>query len=178
MKKQLGAFAAAIGAASMLSPAGAVSPEQKMDHAAMEHGAMMENSDHCGMHMGEGVIDAIDVKKSKAAISHKPIDSIGWPEMRMEFAIKKPVDLSAFATGERVHFLLKAEKDKSYSIAAMCSLDVEDGAHEACMAHMHGVAMKATAEDGRSCDMEGMGDMHGMDHSSHGKSEDAHKGHH
>ena len=60
----------------------------------------------------------------------------------------------------------------------MCSLDAEDGVHEACMTHMHDVAMKAAADEGRSCEMEGMGDIPGMDHSAHEKSEDAHKGHH
>jgi hypothetical protein len=92
----------------------------------------------------------------------------------MDFAVLKPIDLTAFATGERVHFLLKAEKDKSYSIAAMCSLDVDDGAHEACMTHMHDVAMKAADDGGRACDMEGMSGGH---QGAHGQG-DSHKGHH
>lgn len=165
--------AAALFVGAALSPAFAA--EEKMQ---MDHDAMMTSMDHCGLPMGEGVINALDVKKSKVNVTHKPIELIGWPEMKMDFAVLKPIDLSAFATGERIHFLLKAEKDKSYSIAAMCSLDVEDGAHEACMTHMHDVAMKAAVDEGRSCDMEGMGDMPGMDHSAHEQGEDAHKGHH
>jgi Cu/Ag efflux protein CusF len=166
-------IATALLAGATMSPAFAAEGKMQMDH-----GAMMTSMDHCGLPMGEGVINTLDVKKSKINVTHKPIESIGWPEMKMDFAVLKPIDLAAFATGERVHFLLKAEKDKSYSIAAMCSLDVEEGAHNACMTHMHDVAMKAAADDGRSCDMEGMGDMPGMDHSAHEQREDAHKGHH
>lgn len=165
--------AAALFAGAALSPAFAAEEKTQMDHSAM-----MTSMDHCGLPMGEGVINALDVKKSKVNVTHEPIEMLGWPEMKMDFAVLKPIDLAAFATGERVHFLLKAEKDKSYSIAAMCSLDVEDGVHEACMTHMHDVAMKAAADEGRSCEMDGMGDMPGMDHAAHEKSEDAHKGHH
>lgn len=173
MSKRIFTTAAALFAGAALLPAFAAEEKTQMDHSAM-----MTNMDHCGLPMGEGVINTLDVQKSKVNVTHKPIESIGWPEMKMDFAVLKPIDLAAFATGERVHFLLKAEKDKSYSIAAMCSLDVEDGAHNACMMHMHDVAMKAAADAGQSCDMEGMGDMHGMDHSSHEKNDDAHKGHH
>ena len=173
MSKFAISIATALFAGAALSPALA-----EEDKTQMDHGAMMTSMDHCGLPMGEGVINALDVKKSKVNVTHKPIELIGWPEMKMDFTVLKPIDLAAFATGERVHFLLKAEKDKSYSIAAMCSLDVEDGAHEACMTHMHDVAMKAAADDGRSCDVEGMGDMPGMDHSAHEQGEDPHKGHH
>ena len=163
-------FVTALIAGAALSPAFAGEEKTQMDHDAM-----MTSMDHCGVPMGEGVINALDVKKSKINVTHKPIESIGWPEMKMDFAVLKPIDLTAFAAGERVHFLLKAEKDKSYSIAAMCSLDVEAGAHEACMKHMHHVAMKVAADTGRACGMEG---MEGMDHSAHGDKEDAHKDHH
>lgn len=170
MSKFLFTTAAALFAGAALSPAFAAEEKKQMDH-----GAMMSSMNHCGLPMGEGVINALDVQKSKINVTHKPIELLGWPEMKMDFAVLKPIDLTAFATGERVHFLLKAEKDKSYSIAAMCSLDVEDGAHEACMTHMHDAAMKAAADAGQSCDM---GEMPGADHSAHGQSEDAHKGHH
>lgn len=173
MSRFLFTTAAALFAGSALSPAFAADEKMQMDHSAM-----MTSKDHCGMPMGAGVINALDVQKSKVNVTHEPIESIGWPEMTMDFAVLKPIDLSAFATGERIHFLLKAEKDKSYSMAAMCSLDVEDGAHQACMTHMHDVAMKAAADAGRSCDTEGMSDMPGMDHSAHGNTEDTHKGHH
>ncbi|GJL90922.1 copper-binding protein [Hyphococcus sp.] len=135
-----------------------------MDHDAIKHGDSMEQMDKCSQPMGEGVINTLEVKKSKINLTHKPIEAIGWPEMTMDFTVQKPVDLSAYGVGENVHFLLKLEKAKSYSIAAMCSLDVDGGAHEACMAQMHKVAMAAAAEKDASCAMD---DMSKMDHSSH-----------
>lgn len=151
--------------------------DHKMDHAAdhqmnhdkMDHSQMNADS-MCGMIMGEGVINALDVKDSKVNISHEPIDSIGWPEMKMDFSILKPIDLAAFAAKERVHFMLKKEKDASYSISMMCSLDIEEGAHQACMGKMHEAAMEQAAVSGQKCSMS---DMHGMtetketDHNSH-----------
>ncbi len=177
MSKFAISIATALIAGAALSPAFA--DEDKMQ---MDHGAMMTSMDHCGLPMGEGVINALDVKKSKIDLTHEPIESIGWPEMKMQFSILKPVDLSAFAVGERVHFMLKAEKDKSYSIAMMCSLDADEGTHEACMAKMHDVAMKSASEEGVACPMGEMDGMKGMDHGDMGKSDNAaksdHKGHH
>lgn len=170
MSRFLIVTAAALFAATSASPALASEEKPRMDHDVM-----MTRMDHCGLPMGEGVINALDVRKSKATITHEPIETLGWPEMKMDFAVARSVDLAAFSTDERVHFLLKAEKDKSYTIAAMCSLDVEAGAHEACMTHMHDVAMKAAADDGRSC---GMHDMPGMDHAAHGNGEDTRKERH
>lgn len=141
----------------------------------ISHDAMMKDMNYCGMPSGVGMINGLDIKKSKVNITHEPIISIGWPEMKMDFAVLKPIDLAAFSAGERVHFLLKSEKDKSYSIAAMCSLDIEADAHEACMSHMHNVAMKTAADAGHSCDMQ---EMPTMDHSAHDGAADAHKGHH
>ncbi len=135
-----------------------------MDHDAMKHGEATVQMDKCSQPMGEGVINALDVKKSTVNLTHKPIEAIGWPEMTMDFAVLKPVDLSAFGESENVHFLLKQEKDKSYAITAMCSLDVDDGAHEACMAQMSKVAMTAAAEKDASCAVD---DMSKMDHSGH-----------
>jgi hypothetical protein len=100
----------------------------------------------------------------------------------MDFAVSKPVDLAAFSAGEQVHFMLKAEKDKSYSIAMMCSLDADEGTHEACMAKMHDIAMKTAENAGISCPM---GEMDGMQHMNHGdgagngeSADNDHSGHH
>lgn len=171
MSKFVIATAAALFAGSALSPAFAAEEKTQMDHDAM-----MTSMDHCGLPMGEGVINALDVQKSKVNVTHKPIESIGWPEMKMDFAVLKPIDLSAFATGERVHFLLKAEKDKSYSIAAMCSLDVEAATHEACMTHMHKTAMDAASEAGMSCPIGGAKHESGEPDSAYDA--DEHSGHH
>lgn len=161
------AFALALGGASAFAmPSG-----HKMDHPTTEPADAMEHADHCGMPMGEGAITALDVAKAKVKISHKPITSIGWSAMTMEFGVLKPVDLAAFGAGDKVHFLLVPQKDKSYRIAAICALDAENGAHDACMNSMHESAMKIAAASGKSCDMkmDGMDHekMEGMDHNSH-----------
>lgn len=153
MKTQFLPIIAAMFGVLALSSANAAEPEHKMDHG-----------DHCGMPMGEGTLNAVDIKKSKANISHGAIDPIGWPAMTMDFAVLKAVDLAAFAPGERIHFLLKRQKDKTYAVAAVCSLDVDEGAHEACMAQMHDTAMKAAADAGMPCSMDGMDTMKHMDH--------------
>lgn len=172
MKKSLLKLAALSFLAAAFAPAFAA-----QDHKDMDHGAMEGHDASCGLPMGEGVVNAVDVKGSKVNLTHKPIAAIEWPEMTMDFVVEKPVDLSAFAPGENVHFLLKEGKKKDYLIAAMCSLDVADGAHEACMAQMHKFAMAVAEEAGISC---AMGEM---DHDAHGDKEGApsresHEGHH
>ena len=127
----------------------------------------MQHSDHCGLPMGEGTVAALDVKGSKATIDHTPIAALNWDAMTMDFKAAKGVDLSAFAAGDRVHFLLTEDtKSKSYRIEAMCSLDAPEGLHDACMGKMHETAMALAASSGKSCDMGGMdhGAMPGMDH--------------
>jgi len=164
-------IATALFAGVVLSTA--VAEERKMQ---MNHGPMMAGMDHCGMPTGEGVINALDVQKSKVNVTHEPIESLGWPEMKMDFTVLTPIDLTAFSAGERVHFLLKAETDKSHSIAAMCSLDIEKGAHEECMTHMHKTAMDASLGAGMACPMEDA-KHEGSEPKSAGDAVD-HSGHH
>lgn len=132
-------------------------------------GQSMGHADHCGLPMGEGVVQSVDVAKSTVKIAHKAIEPAGMAEMTMDFAVAKGVvDLSAFAQGEKVHFLLKPEKAKKYSIAMMCSMDADAGTHEACMKAMHETAMKVAAEAGMDCAMKdgASSEEHG-DHGEH-----------
>jgi Cu/Ag efflux protein CusF len=129
----------------------------------------MQHSDHCGLPMGEGTVAGLDVKASKATIDHTPIAALNWGAMTMDLKAAKSIDLSAFAAGDRVHFLLTEDtKSKSYRIEAMCSLDAPKGLHDVCMGKMHETAMALAAASGKSCDMGGMdhGAMPGMDHTS------------
>ncbi|KCZ96739.1 hypothetical protein HPO_18490 [Hyphomonas polymorpha PS728] len=139
--------------------------------------AAMQRSDHCGLPMGEGIVTALDVKASEATIDHTPIAALNWDAMMMDFKVARGVDLSAFAAGDRVHFLLTEDtKSTSYRIEAMCSPDAPEGLHKACMDKMHETAMALAASSGTACDMGRMdhGAMPGMDHSGmkgmdHGK---------
>ena len=129
--------------------------------------AVMQHSDHCVLPIGEGTLAGLDVKASKATIDHAPIAALNWDAMTMDFKAAKGIDLSAFAAGDRVHFLLTEDaKSKSYGIEAMCSLDAPKGLHDTCMGKMHETAMALAAASGKSCDMGGMdhGAMPGMDH--------------
>lgn len=157
--------AAALSAALMSGAALAGHPPGHQTDPAKD-AAATDHDSHCGMPMGEGVINAVDVKGAKATIAHGPIAAIGWDKMTMTFAVEKPVDLSAFAAGDNVHFLLKEEaskKAKTYSVAAMCATDAAKETHEACMGQMHKVAMDLAAKAGTPCMMDDMG-MKGMQH--------------
>ncbi len=170
--------ASAVVAVFALSSVGAAQMQHEMD-PKMDH--QLDKSIHCNVPMGEGVINALDVKKSTVNILHKPKDSVGFKEMAMDFTVLKPVNLSAFAVGERVHFLLKLEKGESHIIAAVCSLDIDEGAHQACMTKMHDDAMKLVAASINECAMEDMKPADGMDHGDMGKmdgdAEHDHSGH-
>lgn len=177
MRSQMSPIALGMVGAVIFSSAFAAEPEHGVDHPA---GQNMNHADNCGMPMGEGVVDSIDVAKSKVKIAHKAIKSIDWTEMTMEFTVAKPVDLSAFAKNEKVHFLLKQEKDKKYGIAMMCSIEAEQGAHEACMKAMHEEAMKLAAASGLQCKMGvGAHDARSQ-HDGHGEKSEPqnHDGHH
>jgi Cu/Ag efflux protein CusF len=142
-------IAAATAAAAFIAGAPALAAHpHKAEKGAMDH------EHHCGMPMGAGVVDALDVRASKATIAHEPIKSIGWDKMTMTFAVGKGVDLAAFAAGDPVHFLLKKEKGDSYSIAAMCATDAAKAAHEACMGQMHKTAMSIAEAAGAPCAMD------------------------
>ena len=168
----LPAFAAEPAASSAHPPGHQMKPAGDGSAKAMDH------ADHCGLPMGDGVIAAVDVAKASATINHKPIPALGWDEMTMPFAVDKAVDLAAFAAGDRVHFLLAPEKKaKGQVIAAMCSLEAEAGAHEACMAAMHKTAMKIASDAGKPCAMEGM-DHGSMDHGAKKKDGAAASGDH
>ena len=119
----------------------------KMDH----DGHKMDMADSCALPMGEGVIKTLDVKNATLNLTHKPIAALGWGEMTMDFSVEKIVDLAAFYQGEKVHFMLKPAKDKSWSIAMMCSLEVDDSAHDACMMKMTEEQARITAQTDESC---------------------------
>lgn len=178
MKRSLFLSAIIFSCASALAAEPAAKSAHPPGHQmepAKASGAAIE---HCGLPMGEGVIGAVDVAKSRATIAHKAIPALGWDEMTMGFAVEKTVDLAAFAAGDRVHFLLtpdkkpKSQKIISQNIVAMCAADADAGAHEACMGAMHQTAMKIADAAGAPCAMEGM-DHGAMGHGDAAKPKDA-----
>lgn len=164
-------FAAAPASAAEPAAPSSHPPGHQMDPAGDQGAKAMDHAEHCGLPIGDGVINAVNVAKARATITHKPIPALGWDEMTMPFAVDKAVDLAAFATGDRVHFLLapdkksKGKKIAAQNIVAMCSPDAKAGAHNACMASMQKAAMKIASDAGETCAMEGM-DHGAMDHGS------------
>ncbi len=137
-------------AASLLASSAFAQDGHKMDHQGHK-GHKMTVANNCALPMGEGVINALDVKNARLNLTHKPIEALQWDEMTMDFPVAKIVDLAAFYEGERVHFMLKPENGQSWSVAMMCSLEVDDGAHQACMKVMGEEQARIAAEADESC---------------------------
>lgn len=60
--------------------------------------------DHDHGATGKGVVNAVDVAAHKVNVSHEPIPSLGWPAMKMDFAVAPSVDLTAVKAGQQVEF--------------------------------------------------------------------------
>lgn len=136
--------------------------------------ARMQTMDHCGFPAAEGRVVSLDVGKRRVTIAHEAIEPLGWARSETEITAAKPVDLAAFAAGDRVHFLMAPDKKrKGTQIAAMCAADADKAAHEACMGAMHKAAMARAAEAGTPCAgmaheaHEGHGAAKKNDHSGH-----------
>lgn len=144
-------------------------------HGAEKTAANMQHADHCGLPAGEGALVALDVAKSRVAISHEAIGALNWGKASTEIAVAKSVDLAAFAAGDKVQFLMGSEKKgKPAVIVAICASDADAAMQEACMASMHKTAMKAAAAQGKEC---GAGHDAHQGHGDKAKAKD-HSGHH
>ena len=139
-----------IFAASFLASYAFAQDGHKMDYQGHD-GHKMEMAGKCALPMGEGIINAIDVKNAKLNLTHKPIEALKWDEMTMDFHVEKIVDLAAFYQGEKVHFMLKPVKDNAWSVAMMCSLEIDGDAHMACMKAMDAEQARITAEADDGC---------------------------
>jgi plastocyanin len=88
-----------------------------MDHHKMAKKMGTADDHHAAaMPQGTGKINSINAEKHTLNISHDAIKALGWPKMRMEFAVDKGVDLSALKAGDEIIFTLKPEKDDDYTI--------------------------------------------------------------
>ncbi len=72
---------------------------------------------------GVGVIRSIGDDGYSLAIDHGPIEGIGMGAMTMGFEIMGDIDLSGFAEGDNVAFMVKRGRDNSYRITAMCNTE-------------------------------------------------------
>ena len=92
-----------------------------MDHSTMEKGTMAGDAGHT-----TGVIFSISPDGQEATIDHHEIEGVGMGAMTMGFGITSAVDLSGYAKGDNVSFMVKKGRDGSYRITAICNTD-KDG---------------------------------------------------
>lgn len=69
---------------------------------------------HAGA-QGKGVINTVDAGAHKVNMSHGAIPELGWPAMRMDFAVDNAVDLKSVQPGAGAEFTLE-KKDGAYEI--------------------------------------------------------------
>lgn len=59
---------------------------------------------------GKGVVNSVDAAGHKVNVSHEPIPSLGWPAMKMDFAVAPSVDLKTVQAGTAVEFTVGKNK--------------------------------------------------------------------
>jgi plastocyanin len=58
-----------------------------------------------------GKLNGVDAAGRTINITHDPIKALGWPKMKMQFAVAEGVDLGAIKAGDAVYFGLEARGD-------------------------------------------------------------------
>ena len=102
-----------------------------MDHSTMEKGTMAGDAGHT-----TGVIFSISPDGQEATIDHQEIEGVGMGAMTMGFGITSAVDLSGYAKGDNVSFMVKKGRDGSFRITAICNTDTDgDDCLDAKMDH-------------------------------------------
>ena len=105
--------------------------DAKMDHSTMDHSTMDHSKMDQMKSMGDtghttGIIVSVSPDGKEATIDHQEIEGVGMSAMTMGFGITSAVDLSGFAKGDKVSFMVKKGRDGSYRITAICNT-VTDG---------------------------------------------------
>lgn len=68
---------------------------------------------------GKGLINSVDMAAHKVNVSHEPIPSLGWPAMKMDFAVAPSVDLKSVQAGAQVEFTVGKNKEGMPEIQAI-----------------------------------------------------------
>jgi Cu(I)/Ag(I) efflux system membrane fusion protein len=74
-------------------------------------------------HRGEGVIEAIDVVNTTVTLAHRPIASLGWPAMVMDFKVLNPALLRTLKPGQEIAFEITEASSGEYVIVRIQSQD-------------------------------------------------------
>jgi len=70
-------------------------------------------------HNGAGEVTNIDRDAGRIELKHGPIQSLGWPAMRMAFRVTDPKLLNEIEKGDHVRFTLSREGDGSLKISEL-----------------------------------------------------------
>jgi Cu/Ag efflux protein CusF len=121
----------ALAALSLSACGGGEMDHSKMDDAKMDHSTMDHSKMDQMKYMGDtghttGIIVSVSPDGKEATIDHQEIEGVGMSAMTMGFGITSAVDLSGFAKGDKVSFMVKKGRDGSYRITAICNT-VTDG---------------------------------------------------
>lgn len=131
---------AACGNAQDSAPARTETAAMPMDMSTDQ--MAMDHSEHDMSAMGDGVGHATGIIKSLGSdgnfvtLQHGPFDGIDMGAMTMGFDIMDDVDLSGFAEGDAVAFMVKQGRDGSFRVVSMCNT-AKEGANclESMMDH-------------------------------------------
>ena len=110
------------------TPDTAEQPAAMADHDGMDHGDHQMDAQMDGIGHATGTIRSVGAQGNFLTIAHGPFDGgIEMGAMTMGFDIMGDVDLSGFADGDEVAFMVKQGRDGSYRIMAICNTGT-DGA--------------------------------------------------
>ncbi|PHR30215.1 MAG: hypothetical protein COA36_02190 [Desulfotalea sp.] len=90
----------------------------KMNDDSMNNGSkgMQKMEQQYTEAMGKGVIHSVSKLNRVVNITHAPIADLNWPEMKMDIAVAKDVDLNDIKPGDKVEFHIVLDDDKVYRI--------------------------------------------------------------
>ncbi|MBY0510159.1 MAG: copper-binding protein [Rhodospirillaceae bacterium] len=80
--------------------------------------AVLAHEGHSDAH-GKGVVNAVDAATHKVNLSHEAISALGWPAMKMDFAVAPSVDLKALQPGTAVEFTIEKNKAGTFEIQSI-----------------------------------------------------------
>ena len=84
---------------------------QRLDSAAVFSGSITPVRA-----FASGRVDDVNLSERRLRVTHGPIDQLGWPGMTMEFDVDSQVDLSTFAVGQDIRFVLRQDHAGEFAI--------------------------------------------------------------
>jgi Cu/Ag efflux protein CusF len=99
----------------LLATSTATLAAEHMQHMSKDN--MQQTDMHAAqMHMGQGVVNKVDLQHNKVNMTHGPIKSLGWPGMTMDFKVKDAAILKGIKPGQKVMFEVVNEGPRMYFV--------------------------------------------------------------